>query len=82
MSLLHSVCSEVVVHPFSLLIIHLYGDVELAFSLTFLVFSSVDGGRDGQQGFQENKDEGASHRRLPGLRQRKQGCTGECVTAC
>lgn len=52
----------------------------LAFPLMF--FSSLDGGRDGQQGFQENKNEGASHRRFPGLCQRKQGCTGEGVTAC
>lgn len=82
LSLLHSVCSQFVIHPSSVHIIHLYEDVALAFYLTFLLFSCLDGGRDGQQGFQENKDEGASHRRLPGLCQRKQGYTGECVTAC
>lgn len=49
-------------------------------SLTVLLLSCLDGGRDGQQGFQENKDQGASHCRLPGLCQRKQGRTGECVT--
>lgn len=51
-------------------------------SLTVILFSCLDGGRDGQQGFQENKDEGASHCRLPGLCQRKQGRAGECVTTC
>lgn len=49
-------------------------------SLTVLLLSCLDGGRDGQPGFQENKDEGASDCRLPGLCQRKQGRTGECVT--
>ena len=69
------------IHLSSLSLIHLYEDVVLTFSLTFLGISSLDGGRDSQQGFQENKDEGASHRCLPGLCQRKQGCVGECVTA-